>query len=377
MTLAAVLAALAAVAGAGLAALFIHDRWFSNDSIIRNFPVIGHFRYLLIELGPKLRQYIVADNREELPFNRDERDWIYRSANGENNYFGFGTDDQILSIGYPVIKHAMFPHGEESFTGSAHDVRQEVPAARTLGEVHSRPKAWKPTSIVNVSAMSYGALGAHATEALNRGAKLMAVTTTRVRAHLAIATSSAPTSYQIGPATSAAAISTAVSHGEAARHARRGAGGARHRTSCRGRSREKAASAGTQVGGDRRDSPRPSRPGLHQPNNHTAFADVPGLIRFVEEVAAATGMAVGIKSAVGRTNFGRAGAGHEGVSHGRLDHDRRRRGRHRRDRWSSRITCRCHLVVSACVSDLLGHGRSRDVDRLREDFPIARSSRSV
>src|SRR5580765_8565934 len=104
-----------------LLSLFVHDRWFSHDNIIRNYPVFGHFRYVLIDMGPKLRQYIVADNREELPFNRDERDWIRRSANGENNYFGFGTDDQILSIGYPIIKHAVFPYGETSFAGAAHD----------------------------------------------------------------------------------------------------------------------------------------------------------------------------------------------------------------------------------------------------------------
>src|ERR1041385_5229656 len=81
-----------------LAAFWIHDRFLSTNNILRNYPVVGRFRGSLIELGPKLRQYIVADNNEELPFNRDERDWIARSADGEDNYFGFGTDDQILSI---------------------------------------------------------------------------------------------------------------------------------------------------------------------------------------------------------------------------------------------------------------------------------------
>ncbi len=171
MTLTLVLAGFVGVLVAALVGLYIHDRWFCHDNIIRNYPISGHFRYLLIALGPKLRQYIVADNREELPFNRDERDWIYRSADGENNYFGFGTDDQILSIGYPIIKHAVFPHGEESFTGGAHDTMHEVAAAVTLGDTHDRRRSWRPTSIVNISAMSYGALGSHAVEALNRGAK--------------------------------------------------------------------------------------------------------------------------------------------------------------------------------------------------------------
>src|SRR3954468_5052619 len=154
---------IAGYAAAGVAALlavafvsvWIHDRYVSTDNILRNYPVFGRFRAAFIEMGPKLRQYIIADNNVELPFNRDERDWICRSADGGNNYFGFGTDDQLLSIGYPIIKHAVFPYGEIGFTGAGHDDMQELPAAKTLGETHNRPKAWKPTSIVNISAMSF------------------------------------------------------------------------------------------------------------------------------------------------------------------------------------------------------------------------------
>src|SRR5437016_5330572 len=123
-------AALFALLLLAVVALYIHDRWISKDNILRNFPVLGRFRGLFIDLGPKMRQYIIADNNEELPFNRDERDWINRSANGENNYFGFGTDDQILSIGYPIIKHAVFPYGETSFAGAAHDPMHDLPSAK-------------------------------------------------------------------------------------------------------------------------------------------------------------------------------------------------------------------------------------------------------
>src|SRR5579872_7286151 len=110
-----------------LGAIFFRDRFLSDDNVIRNFPIVGHIRYLLIEIGPELRQYIVANNREEAPFNREERQWIYRSARGENNYFGFGTDDQIYGIGYPIIKHAVFPFGEVSFAGSVHDHSHDIP----------------------------------------------------------------------------------------------------------------------------------------------------------------------------------------------------------------------------------------------------------
>ena len=57
-----------------------------RHTISHNFPVLGHFRFILEKIGPELRQYLVANNREELPFNRIERSWIYASAKKENNY---------------------------------------------------------------------------------------------------------------------------------------------------------------------------------------------------------------------------------------------------------------------------------------------------
>ena len=102
------------IIGGLVLALLIFDVTQKKNAIWHNFPLIGHGRNLLIELGPELRQYIVANNREESPFNRSEREWIYHSAKRENNYFGFGTDDQVYNIGYPVIKHAMFPYGKKA-----------------------------------------------------------------------------------------------------------------------------------------------------------------------------------------------------------------------------------------------------------------------
>src|SRR3989338_11493135 len=101
-----------------LLGLACYDRFFSGDNVLRNFPIIGHLRYWLIEIGPELRQYIIAGNHEELPFNREERDWIYRTADGKNNYFGFGTDDQLYGVGYPIIKNAAVGYGQSHFTGS-------------------------------------------------------------------------------------------------------------------------------------------------------------------------------------------------------------------------------------------------------------------
>ena len=62
----------------------IYDLFQVRHAILRNFPIIGHLRYLLEKIGPELRQYIVADNDEERPFNRDQRRWVYATANKEN-----------------------------------------------------------------------------------------------------------------------------------------------------------------------------------------------------------------------------------------------------------------------------------------------------
>ena len=78
-----------------LAAVAAHDLIQRRHAILRNFPVVGHVRYLLERIGPELRQYIVTGNDEERPFSRDQRRWVYASAKLENNYFGFGTDNDV------------------------------------------------------------------------------------------------------------------------------------------------------------------------------------------------------------------------------------------------------------------------------------------
>src|SRR4051794_25360875 len=96
-------------AAAGLAALAgnaVRDLLQREHTLLRNFPVLGHARYLLEEIGPELRQYLVAGNNEERPFTRDQRRWVYASAKKDNNYFGFGTDNDLeYTPRYPVINH--------------------------------------------------------------------------------------------------------------------------------------------------------------------------------------------------------------------------------------------------------------------------------
>ena len=100
---------LAAAAASTLAAVVARDLFQRKHALLRNFPLIGHGRYLIEAVGPELRQYIVAANEEERPFTRDQRRWVYASAKKENNYFGFGTDNDLeYTPGYPVIKHRTF-----------------------------------------------------------------------------------------------------------------------------------------------------------------------------------------------------------------------------------------------------------------------------
>ena len=144
----------------------IRDVLQRRHAILHNFPVVGHLRYIIETIGPELRQYLVAGDKEEQPFNRDERRWVYATSKGQNNNFGFGTTEQLYGLGYPIIKHAAFPTPEDPSHGKAH----AVPCLKLMGGARGRRRPYRPQSVVNISAMSYGSLGKNAISALNRGA---------------------------------------------------------------------------------------------------------------------------------------------------------------------------------------------------------------
>src|SRR5215216_7151346 len=99
-----------AVAAAVLAGLAARDLRQRQHAIVRNFPLVGHLRYLLESFGPELRQYIVTSNDEERPFSRDQRRWVYASAMRGINTFGFGSDNEMEQIDSLVVfKHSPFP----------------------------------------------------------------------------------------------------------------------------------------------------------------------------------------------------------------------------------------------------------------------------
>src|SRR5215208_3458855 len=147
----------AAAAGiSAVAAVAVRDLLQREHTLLRNFPLVGHARYLIEAVGPELRQYLVAGNNEERPFTRDQRRWVYASAKAANNYFGFGTDNDLeYTAGYPVINHRTFGDTVPATNVHAgHEV--DLPAAKVLGAARARPQAFRAASVVNISAMSYG-----------------------------------------------------------------------------------------------------------------------------------------------------------------------------------------------------------------------------
>ena len=126
--------------------LALYDLFQRQHAVLRNFPVIGHLRYWLESLGPELRQYIVADNDEERPFSRDQRRWVYSSSKGENNYFGFGTDNKIeLARDYMIVRHAMFPLAAPQWGEEDYDPGFALPSLKILGEHRNRRQAFRPS----------------------------------------------------------------------------------------------------------------------------------------------------------------------------------------------------------------------------------------
>src|ERR1700730_993231 len=116
------------VVGAFLVVVAIHDMTQKRHAILRNFPIVGHFRYLLEAVGPELRQYIVTSNDEERPFSRDERRWVYASSKRANNYFGVGTDNALeLSSSYLIVKQIAFPLGDPHPGEAGYDPMYAIP----------------------------------------------------------------------------------------------------------------------------------------------------------------------------------------------------------------------------------------------------------
>ena len=296
-----------------LALIALRDILQKKHTIQHNFPIVGHFRYMIETIGPELRQYIVANNREELPFNRRQRSWIYASSKKENNYQGFGTDQDIQQAGYVFIKPAMLPyrlpvtHPHHAVNGNSAE-HYTIPSAKVIGEFHNRKRPFQPRSVVNVSAMSFGSLSSRAIESLNKGSFLFGNYHNTGEGGLspyhkfgADVVFNMGTSYfgvrddegnfvmeklvrmcEENPFVRM--IELKLSQG-----AKPGKGGVLPASKI---TAEIAAIRHVPMGKD-----------VVSPPYHSAFSDVKGMVAFIEKMAEATGLPVGIKSAVGKTDM--------------------------------------------------------------------------
>jgi len=141
-----------------LALLGLWDLRQTRSSVLRNYPVIGHLRFMLEYIRPEMRQYFIESDTEAQPFSRAQRSLVYARAKGETDKRPFGSQIDMLSNGHEWINHSIAPTSLPS-----HDFRVRI----------GGPDCAQPyeASVFNISAMSFGALSANAIQALNAGAQ--------------------------------------------------------------------------------------------------------------------------------------------------------------------------------------------------------------
>lgn len=142
----------------GLVVVGVYDLQQKSHAILRNYPIIGHLRFLLEFVRPELRQYFIEGDHDAVPFSRSQRSLVYARAKGETDKVPFGTQVDVHAVGYEWLTHSISPS-----VIASHDFRVQVGGTQC-----SKPYS---ISLFNVSAMSFGALSANAIMALNLGAK--------------------------------------------------------------------------------------------------------------------------------------------------------------------------------------------------------------
>lgn len=137
----------------------LYDLFYADSNLRKNYPVFANIRFMLEAIRPEIRQYFIADNLEEAPFNRETRDLIYRRAKQLDDTLPFGTERDILAEGYLCIFHSI----------NARHINPEHARVMIGGPACRQPYS---SALLNVSGMSFGALSNNAISALNKGAQL-------------------------------------------------------------------------------------------------------------------------------------------------------------------------------------------------------------
>ncbi|MGD8428224.1 MAG: FMN-binding glutamate synthase family protein [Balneolaceae bacterium] len=136
----------------------ILDMLQTQNTIIRNFPFLGHFRYLLLSISPEIHQYFVENNTDGKPFNKNQRDFVNKRSEKKAETHPFGTELDVYEEKYEWAPHSIYPKE-----------KMKKPPHITVGSQCSQPYK---ASLFNISAMSFGSLSAAAVRALNKGAKM-------------------------------------------------------------------------------------------------------------------------------------------------------------------------------------------------------------
>jgi len=160
-TLSAILVFIIGIGIIAVVVMYIVDRTQTSHTIRRNFPVIGRFRYVFESLGEYFRQYFFAQDREEMPFNRAQRSWVYRAAKGIDNTVAFGSTRDLRPVGTAIFVNCPYPVLETDVSPTS---------ALEIGPYCRHP--YVTDSLVNVSAMSFGAISKPAVLALSNGSRM-------------------------------------------------------------------------------------------------------------------------------------------------------------------------------------------------------------
>lgn len=162
--LAYVITSIVSLGIATLIIVYLIDRFQTKSTLRRNYPVLARFRYLFEHMGEFLRQYFFSQDREEMPFNRAERSWVYRAAKNVDSTVAFGSSRVLTDPGTIFFVNCPFP----TLTADTTE-----PSAVTVGPYCDHP--YTTQSLFNISGMSYGALSIPAIRALSKGAKMAGV----------------------------------------------------------------------------------------------------------------------------------------------------------------------------------------------------------
>ena len=137
----------------------VRDLTQRHHSLLRNYPILAHIRFLLESVRPEIRQYFLESETDGAPFSRNQRSIVYQRAKGQLDKRPFGTQLDVYGNSFEWLQHSMVPTS---------------PAREPFRVVVGGPQCPKPysASVFNISAMSFGALSANAISALNSGAKI-------------------------------------------------------------------------------------------------------------------------------------------------------------------------------------------------------------